>query len=489
MMRRLILLQLLSTIGCSSRPATTRPANDIASRRTKVLSTLRWPVQIAGRPPQLMRLAERMREYGVFAVSIALIHDNRVRWTAAIGTRSATSTDSITTETLFQAASISKPVVATSVMRLVERGSLSLDDRANDLLGSWKIPDNNFTDASPVLLRHLLSHTAGATNGSVGIYQPGSPVPTLLQALDGLPPSNRPPIRIDLVPGSDYRYAGGGYSIIQQILIDRTNTPFPQLMRELVLDPLGMTMSCFCQPLPAEMEARAAVGHDASGAPIAGRWWTLPEMAAGGLWTTAPDLARFVIAINRAWSNGVPGFLQRETARRMLTPIRSAWSLGFNVDTVGGILRVSHTGSNNGYRSVFIAYPSRRDGIVVLTNGDGGAALRDEILRAAAAVYGWPGYEQSVRTIASSGGVPTEFAGTYRYAARFASTLELVGDSLVARLNGGAPSTLLPESANTFFTLSGTTYRFTRDNEAGPVTGVVVTFADNSQLKGMRARP
>ena len=488
-MRRLIQLQAFATIGCTSSSATIQPASDVASERAKVLSTLRWPVQIAGRPPQLMRLADRMREYGVSAVSIAVIHDNRVRWTAAIGTRSATSTDSITTETLFQAASISKPVVATAVMRLVERGSMSLEDRANDLLRSWKIPDNKFTEASPVLLRHLLSHTAGATNGSVGIYQPGSPVPTLAQALDGLPPSNRPAVRIDFVPGSDYRYAGGGYSIIQQILIDRTGRSFPELMRELVLDPLGMSKSCFCQPLPPDFEARAAVGHDASGAPIAGRWWTLPEMAAGGLWTTAPDLARFVIAINTAWSSGVPGFMQRETARRMLTPIRSAWSLGFNVDTVAGVVRVSHTGSNNGYRSLFVAYPSREDGMIILTNGDGGAALRDEILRAAAAVYVWPGYEQSVRTIASSAGSLRDFAGTYRYAARFASTLELAGDSLVARLNGGAPSTLLPENANTFFTLSGTTYRFTRDSDGGPVTGVVVTFADNSQLKGVRARP
>jgi CubicO group peptidase (beta-lactamase class C family) len=436
-----------------------------------------------------MRLADRMHEYGVSAVSIALVRDNRVRWTAAIGTRSATSTDSITTETLFQAASISKPVVATAVMRLVERGSMSLDDRANDLLRSWKIPDNKFTEASPVLLRHLLSHTAGATNGSVGIYQPGSPVPTLVQALDGLPPSNRPPIRIDFAPGSDYRYAGGGYSIVQQILIDRTGKSFPDLMRELLLDPLGMTHSCFCQPLPPELEARAAIGHDASGAPIAGRWWTLPEMAAGGLWTTAPDLARFVIAINKAWSSGVTGFMQRETARRMLTPIRSAWSLGFNVDTVGGIVRVSHTGSNNGYRSVFVTYPSRGDGIMILTNGDGGAALRDEILRAASVVYGWPGYEQAIRTIASTGANVAEFTGTYRYAPRFASTLEVVRDTLVARLNGGAPSTLLPENADTFFTLSGTTYRFTRDGDGGPVTGVVVTFADNSQLKGVRARP
>jgi len=91
-------------------------------------------------------------------------------------------------------------------------------------------------------------------------------------------------------------------------------------------------------------------------------------MAAGGLRTTALDLSRFVIATNRAWDDGLPGSLTRNTARLMLTPVRSAWSLGFNVDTVIGVLRVSHTGSNNGYRSVFVTYPELGDGIVILTN-------------------------------------------------------------------------------------------------------------------------
>lgn len=428
-----------------------------------------------------------MTVYGVTAVSVAILHHNTIAWSSALGVRQSGSLDSVTPRTLFQVASMSKPVVAAAAMRLVEEGRLSLDRPANDYLVAWKIPDTTFTVGHPVLVRHLLSHTAGATNGAVGIYAPGSAVPTLLQALDGRSPSNRPPIRIDFTPGTRWRYAGGGYSILQQMLIDVTCQTFPALMATLVLDPLRMTESCYCQPLSSDLALRAAVGHDASGVPIAGGWWTLPEMAAGGLWSTAPDIARYLVAVNDAYSGRDARFMSRAAAVRMLTPIRDAWSLGFNADSVENWFRVSHEGSNNGYRSVFVDFPGRGEGIVILTNGDGGAELRQEILRSAAALYGWPGYAPTRKTpLPATVAALAEYAGTYRYSERFSSSIAVEDGALAARLNGGAASTLYREASETFFSLAGTTYEFRRAS-AGTVNGVVVTFADGSQLRGVRA--
>ena len=367
--------------------------------------------------------------------------------------------------------------------------TLSLSDSANLWLRSWKIPSNAFTAQTPVRVEHLLSHTAGATNGAVGIYAPGTAVPTLLQALDGAPPSNRPPVRIDTRPGTEWRYAGGGYSILQQMLIDITRSPFPELMSSLILSPVGMRSSCFCQPLPDSLAPRAAAGHDADGKPIAGGWWTLPEMAAGGLWTTAGDLARFMIAINRAWTGAPDALLRKPTARTMLTPVMGGWGLGFAVDTVGAELRYSHTGSNNGYRSVFVGYPQRGDGIVILTNGDGGASLRDEIIRSAAAEYGWSGYAVDVRaTNATANASLNDFAGRFQYAPRFVSTFTVSGDSLVGALNNSPPVRLYPQAKDVFFTVVGSTYRFVR-GAGGAVESVNVLGVGSSELRGRRLSP
>lgn len=484
-MRATVALCLTAGAACHHSPPGGATLTGDGGARA-VLAGLRLPVAIVGEPVARMTLRDRMAYYAVPAVSITVVRDNRIAWHAAVGVRRAGSTDSITPATLMQAASISKPLVALATLRLVESGALAIEDPANAHLRSWRIPENELTARSPVRIGQLLSHTAGTTNGAVGIYAPGAPLPTLLQALDGIAPSTRPPVRVDVEPGTTYRYSGGGYSILQQLLIDVTATPFPALMDSLVLRPAGMTSSCYCQPLPPSRAPDAAAGHDDKGQPIAGDWWTLPEMAAGGLWATADDLARFTIAVNRSWRGEQGTLLRTATARRMLAPGPGGWGLGFEVDTAGGALHYSHTGSNNGYRAVMLSYPERGDGIVVLTNGDNGGALRDEIVRSAAEEYGWPADRQAMRSV-DAGANPAlgEFAGRYQYMRGFASTMEVSGDSLVARLNAGAPSRLYSEGRDVFFSIAGTTYRFERDS-SGAVTSVIAIFADGSRLSGKR---
>lgn len=199
--------------------------------------------------------------------------------------------------TLFQAGSISKPVAALAALRLVEQGKLSLDEDVNAKLVSWKVPGNEFTKEQKVTLRRLLTHSAGLTVHGFPGYAAGAQVPTLVQVLNGEKPANTPAIRVDTVPGRLWRYSGGGYTIMQQLLIDVTQKSFPELMRQLVLEPAGMKHSTYEQPLPPARAGEAATAHDANGQPVKGQFHTYPEMAAAGLWTTPTDLALLAIEL------------------------------------------------------------------------------------------------------------------------------------------------------------------------------------------------
>jgi CubicO group peptidase (beta-lactamase class C family) len=230
-------------------PALAQSSPTTDARIARIENGLRYAVAIRGRAPVQMRLDERMRVHKVPGVSIAVIDSFRIVWARGYGVREAGGTDSVTTETLFQAASISKPVAALAALRLVQEGVLDLDEDVNRKLKSWKIPDSRFTTTQPVTLRRMLSHSAGLTVHGFRGYASTEPVPTVLQIVNGEPPANSRAIRVDTFPGARWRYSGGGYTVMQQLLVDVSGKPFPELMRTQVLDPLGMKHSTYEQPL------------------------------------------------------------------------------------------------------------------------------------------------------------------------------------------------------------------------------------------------
>src|SRR5262249_44860467 len=150
-------------------------------------------------------------------------------------------------------------------------------------------PANQFTKEQKVTLRRIMSHSAGLTVHGFPGYAVGEPVPSLVEILDGKKPANTPPIVVDILPGSQFRYSGGGYTIMQLIMTDVTGQPFPDLMQQLVLRKAGMDHSTYEQPLPAPLSAKAASGYRADGKLVPGKYHTYPEMAAAGLWTTPTD--------------------------------------------------------------------------------------------------------------------------------------------------------------------------------------------------------
>jgi CubicO group peptidase (beta-lactamase class C family) len=332
---------------------------------------------------------EQMARRRISGASLAIIQDGRIVAARAYGVVDETTRAPVTTATLFQAGSISKPVSALGALHLVEAGRLSLDGDVNEKLTTWKVPDNAFTTTEKVTLRRLLSHSAGVTVHGFPGYDPAEPVPSLVQVLDGAPPTNTRPIRVDTTPGAIWRYSGGGFTIMQQMMIDVTGTPFPRFLQETVLGPIGMTSSSFEQPLPPARAALTATGYYADRTPVRGRWHVYPEMAAAGLWTTATDLARFAIEIQETLSGRGHGVISPAMARQYLTVQKGSSGLGIALRGSGATLSFSHGGRDEGFDAQLVAFVSGQ-GAVIMINANDNSRFMGRILDFIGRAYGWP---------------------------------------------------------------------------------------------------
>lgn len=328
-------------------------------------------------PLEKLDVLGRMRTLHVPGVSVAVIDNYRIVWTHAYG--------AVTTETRFQAASISKPVAALAALKLVEQGRLSLDEDVNAKLKSWKVPDNAFTSIEKVTLRRLLSHSGGLTVHGFPGYQVSDRLPTLVEILDGVKPANTGPVRVDIKPGSQWRYSGGGITVMQLLMTDVTSTPFPDLMQSFVLSKIGMQASTYRQPLPEALRSQAASAYDNDGHEIPGKWHVYPEMAAAGLWTTPSDLARFAIELQLSLDGKANHVLSQDMTRQMLTRQIGNWGLGIGLTD----REFNHGGSNEGFRCLMVATLHTGKGVVIMTNSDQGGEVANEIQKAVAAEYHW----------------------------------------------------------------------------------------------------
>lgn len=359
-----------------------------------------------------LKLADRMDFYHVPGVSIAVINEGKIEWAQGYGVLEAGGVAPITTETCFQAASISKMVTAVAALALVQQGRLALDEDVNRKLTSWQVPDNEFTRTQKVTLRRLLSHTAGIIEHKYPGYEADAALPTALQVLNGAPPAITAPIRVERIPGSAFQYSGGGYLIVQQLLSDVTGQPFPTLMQDLVLQPLGMRRSTFA--LPQDWEPTSARGHNNDGSVIKGRWRQHPELAAAGLWTTPTDLARLAIALCQARQHSAQPLLAPELVGQMMTKQLNDYGLGLMLNGQDALVSFGHEGSNIGYKCALVMLPETGQGAVVMTNGEQGGNLFGEILRGIAREYHWPIYHPVERAvIALDPAALTAYVGSY----------------------------------------------------------------------------
>ncbi|MFA6034982.1 MAG: serine hydrolase domain-containing protein [Myxococcota bacterium] len=356
-----------------------------------------------GGPEQAMALNARMAHYLSPAVSVAVINNGGLEWAKAWGNIESGQTRAADMKTRFQACSLSKPVAAASLMTMVQEGALRLDDDANMLLKSWKIPQNAFTAQKAVTARMLMSHTSGINVGGFGGYAAGAALPTLVQILNGQPPANNEAVLVVGVPGGAYSYSGGGYEVIHQLLQDLSGEALADFAQERLFRRLWMTSSSYVQP-PAEADlAVLASGHDGDGTVITGKFHIYPELGAAGLWTTPGDLARFLMEMQQA-AGGHGAVLTAATAGEMLTRQVSIgeggdFGLGFMLNDGAWGQRFSHSGANAGFRTFMVAYRDRGQGVVIMTNSENGLGLIQEILYGISRIYGWPDYKPQVADV------------------------------------------------------------------------------------------
>ena len=434
-----------------------------------------------------MTLPELMRHFGVPGMSLAVIQDSRIHWAKGYGTADVSTGAPVDTATLFQAASISKPVAAMGTMRAVQDGVFGLDDDINGILRSWRLETGEFTRARPVTPRTLLSHISGLGDafGYPG-YEPGAPLPTMVQLLEGTGPSMTGAIFMERAPWTAMEYSGGGVTLMQLALSDARRRPFAEIMRTDVLQPTGMSLSTFEQPLPADRDRNAARGHDEKGTARGVKWHVYPELAAAGLWTTASDLARFAIDVERAANGERNRALSPAMAREMLTPVGvGTYAVGFSIAKTGEGWYFSHGGANWGFRSNLIMHRVKGYGLAVLTNSDNGGPVMNEIQRRVRRAYAWDteqapvprGYDAPVTTppVAVAAEVLAQYPGEY-VGDGLTLSVRMENGALQIRGEGGGWAPLLAMSDTEFVVGGSTRLRFVRD-ASGRVTTLMVRLS------------
>ena len=413
-------------------------------------------------------IRDQLRKRHVPGLSIAIIQDGKIVKAMTYGSATKNGTKPLTTATLFQAGSISKSVAAAGALYLTEAGKLSLDEDVNVKLRTWKVPENEFTKDKKVTLRGLLSHTTGLTVHGFPGYEVGKPIPTIPQILNGTAPANTAPVRVDFVPGTKWRYSGGGYTVMQQLVLDVTGKPFPQFMKETVLGPMGMAESTYQQPLPADKAKLTATGYYGDRSEVKGRWHIYPEMAAAGLWTTASDLARFAIGIQQAFAGKPKAVLSQEMTRQMLTDQKDNDGLGVFLEGEGHTMRFGHNGRDEGFDALLTAGVETGQGVAIMINANDNSRMMGRIVDAVAKHYNWSDYKatKSVerKAVAVEAKTLAAYEGRYEFANNRMITFMADEGRLVTLVDGFADEEFVAETPTRFVSVDRDAYlTFTPD--------------------------
>lgn len=343
-------------------------------------------------------LEELMAHFGVPGVSIAVIQDFELHWAKGYGIADVETGATVNPETLFQAASISKPVNAMAFLRAAQEGKLSMDDDINTMLKSWKLPKSPFTQAQSVTPRLLASHTAGLGDGfGFPGYSPSDPLPTTIQILNGDKPSNVGPVLLVRPPLTAFHYSGGGITILQLALTDALGKSYAELLQETVLGPVGMTQSTFEQPLSPERDRNAARAHDGEGRAMGDKWHVYPELAAAGLWTTPTDLARFAIEVQKSLRGEANHVLSQMMIKEMVSPVGVGdFAVGFSLTKAGQGWYFEHGGGNWGFCCLLFAHKVKGYGFAVMTNAKNGGIIVGELKERIERAYGYDTLDKPV---------------------------------------------------------------------------------------------
>lgn len=410
-MKRIILISFalsLSFISCKiDKPE--ESGNEIAAIENGLITA----IQIKGDSLNTHNIMDRMEHYKVPGVSIAVVRNGALSWAKGYGIANTNTGLEVNSTTIFQAGSISKPLAALAALKMVEEGSLDLDENVNEYLIDWKVPENKFTKEEKVTLRRLLTHTAGMTVHGFPGYKEIDSFPSITQVLNGK--GNTPEIVVDTIPGSIWRYSGGGYTVMEKVVEDVSGLPLEDYMAKNILQPIGMTNSTFEQPLGPDYHANASAAYNSNGEIVDGLWHNYPEQAAAGLWTTPSDLAKYCLEVQEIFGGKENGFLSKETVELMMTKHKNNWGLGPSMRKENDSLLFGHGGKNEGFTNNLISFARQGNAVIVMTNADNGGPLIGEILNAVSNYYNWGiSKPKVIETVKLSDEQLNRFTGKYK---------------------------------------------------------------------------
>ncbi|MCG9747559.1 serine hydrolase domain-containing protein [Shewanella sp. Isolate8] len=380
----------LALAGCSVSNQESTAANQQLARQQVFESSIRSIDDDGNSSASTNTLEARMKAYGVPAVSIAVFDNNQIIWSKGYGKPDIESNQGVTRDTLFQAASISKAVTSVAAFKMIQNGNFELNEDVNLKLKRWHVPENQFTQQQKVTPSRIMSHTSGLNVSGFEGYTQNQTIPSLVQILQGSSLSNSPAVKVFQKPGESEYYSGGGMTVLQLLMEDTSAQPFSQLMQQLILKPLNMSQSSFELALPNELQSQIAKGYDSQQSMIEGGYHLYPEKAAAGLWSTPTDLAKFMIALGKAYRGEDETLLSQQSAKTMLTRVPGAGGTGIGIDGEADAFRFRHSGGNAGYTCYAVSFANSGRGFVVMTNSDNGFQLIHEISRAVSETYGWP---------------------------------------------------------------------------------------------------
>ena len=339
--------------------------------------------------PKRWTIEQRLDANKVPGMSVAIIQDYEVVWVSGYGTKQVGKNEPVDKDTLFSVGSVSKMVNAGLILRLVTEGKLDLDEDVNTYLKQWKVEENRYTRQEKVSLRTILSHSAGFNVHGFRDFMPGEDLPTVLDTLNGARPAYNSRLTVGFVPGTGMDYSGGGIALSQLLVTDVLDSSYNDAAKQYVFSPLGMARSTFENPVPAAL-GNIAHAHNERGNPSAEPrgWEAMPEMAASGLWISAEDLAKFVIALLKSYQDD--HFLPKSVAHKMMQRQANSWyGIGPRLNGQGATRVFHHGGANNSYRAWIEGHLNDGNGIVILTNGTNGHRLNREIRISAEQAFNW----------------------------------------------------------------------------------------------------
>ena len=456
--------------GCSTSKQT-------ALSIEKIESNLIPALVINGLNNESLTITDAMKRHNVPAVSIAFFDKGSILWKKTYGSTHNSNGIEINGQTLFQAASISKPVSALAAMIMIQENSLDMNEDVNLYLDEWKLPNQNYKNLDKASLKNIMSHSGGITVSGFEGYDKESQIPSLTQILNGESPANSKPIIQDTTAGNLWRYSGGGYVILQKIIEDVSGVSFEKYMQNKILSPIKMTSSSFNQENLVANNKNMAIGHDGIGKPIKGNWKVHPEKAAAGLWTTPSDLALFAISIQKAYTGEKQAIISQNIAKEMLENQFGGWGLGMDISNKDGILRMLHGGSNSGYRCHLVAEANLGQGVVIMTNGDGGETVIQDLLRSISNHYDWNIYKPTEKTLINlTDTEKSKFVGKFSMSENEQVIAEITSSEIgltVLQTWDGQSYEILPESESLFFRRTdGVPIEF-RKNDNGDIIGLI----------------